>query len=227
MNKEKSKYNKVEDLDPVFKYNPNYQYTIRKDDKINISVWAQDELSVGSVYGIYNSNEVYGKWLLVDANGNIEVPKIGSLNIKGKTIIEVKEILIAYYAEWLVTPVVDVKVLNKEVSIIGEVIESTTVLLEKDNNTLIEVLTKSKGFDFYANLKKVQIIRQIGNSTHTAYIDLKSSDNYLSKNIQIIAGDVVVVPTKKYKNFDKRISLIIPFTGVITTLEILYGTLKK
>ena len=67
-----------EELDSAFLFDPNYQYIIRKDDKVNISVWGQEDISVGSVYGIYNSNEVYGKWLLVDANGCIEVPKIGS-----------------------------------------------------------------------------------------------------------------------------------------------------
>jgi len=75
----------------VFSYDVNYQYKIRKDDKISISVWGEDNLSVGSVYGIYNSNEVYGKWLLVDINGNIEVPRIGTKNVVGKTIPELKE----------------------------------------------------------------------------------------------------------------------------------------
>ena len=57
-----------------FAYNKEYQYTIRKDDKLSISVWGEDAYSVGSVYGIFNSNEGYGNWLLVDANGNVEIP---------------------------------------------------------------------------------------------------------------------------------------------------------
>ena len=59
----------------VFAYDPNYVYTLKKDDKINISIWDHDDMSVGSIYGIYNSNEVYGKWLMLDADGNVEVPK--------------------------------------------------------------------------------------------------------------------------------------------------------
>ena len=78
-------------LDSSFVYNKNYQYRIRKDDKITISVWGQDELSVGSCYGIYNSNEVYGKWLMVDENGNIELPKLGSMKVLNVTLIELKD----------------------------------------------------------------------------------------------------------------------------------------
>ncbi|RZJ33961.1 MAG: hypothetical protein EOO18_08660, partial [Chryseobacterium sp.] len=58
-------YNVLEEEKPStsmqdFSFDPNYEYKIRKDDKITLSVWGQDDLSVGSVYGIYNSNEVYG-----------------------------------------------------------------------------------------------------------------------------------------------------------------------
>ena len=104
-----------------FVYDENYQYKIRKDDKISISVWGEDNLSVGSVYGIYNSNEVYGKWLLVDANGNIEVPKLGTKNVVNKTIPELKAEIKNELKQYLVNPVVDVKVLNKEITILVEV----------------------------------------------------------------------------------------------------------
>lgn len=30
-----------------FSFNPEYEYKIRKDDKITLSVWGQDDLSVG------------------------------------------------------------------------------------------------------------------------------------------------------------------------------------
>ena len=54
-------------LDSVFAYDANYEYHIKKDDKISISVWGEDNLSVGSTYGIYNSNEVYDapNWITV------------------------------------------------------------------------------------------------------------------------------------------------------------------
>jgi polysaccharide export outer membrane protein len=85
-----------------FSYDPKYEYKIRKDDKITLSVWGQDDLSVGSVYGIYNSNEVYGKWLLVDINGNIEIPRLGTTNVIGKTIPELKEEIKTKLKKWLV-----------------------------------------------------------------------------------------------------------------------------
>jgi polysaccharide biosynthesis/export protein len=207
----------------VFSYDENYQYKIRKDDKISISVWGEDNLSVGSVYGIYNSNEVYGKWLLVDADGNIEVPKIGTKNVVGKTVPELKEEIKKELTKWLVTPVVDVKVLNKEITILGEVRNPNTIQVDKDKNNLFELISKTGGFDFYANLKSIKILRQEGVNVKVTNIDLTKSDDILNTNILLHPGDIVIVPSKKNKEFDKRISTIIPFTTTVSAAAIIMG----
>jgi polysaccharide biosynthesis/export protein len=207
-----------------FAVTPDYQYKIRKDDKVNISVWDHDDLSVGSLYGIYNSNEVYGKWLLVNVRGEINVPQIGLLKVKGLTIIDVEDTLRRLYAQWIKTPIVDVKVLNKEITVIGEMKSPGKFLVEKDNNTLIEMLAKAGDFDFYANKKAIKVIRVQDGAVKEITIDLTRMENYLHKNIQLIPGDVVYVPSKKGKDFDKRIATIIPFASIATAFAITYGT---
>jgi polysaccharide export outer membrane protein len=206
-----------------FVYDENYQYKIRKDDKISISVWGEDNLSVGSVYGIYNSNEVYGKWLLVDANGNIEVPKLGTKNVVNKTILNLKAEIKNELKQYLVNPVVDVKVLNKEITILGEVRNPNTIQVDKDQNNLLEMISKTGGFDFYANLKSIKVLRQEGNNVRVTNIDLTIEKDILNQNIQLHPGDIVIVPSKKNKEFDKRISTIIPLTTTISAAAIIMG----
>ncbi|MGV7105230.1 polysaccharide biosynthesis/export family protein [Flavobacterium sp. U410] len=209
----------------AFSYDSAYQYKIRKDDKISISVWGEDDLSVGSVYGIYNSNEVYGKWLMVDINGNIEVPKIGTTNVLGKTVPELKDILTEKLKKWLVNPIVDIKVLNKEITILGEVRNPNTVQVDKDNVTLLEIVSKTGGFEFYANLKSIKVLRQEGENVRVTNIDLTVADDILNTNIQLHPGDIVIVPSKKNKEFDKRIATIIPLTTTISAAAIVAGLL--
>jgi len=219
--------NTVKDLNPVFHQNPDYQYKIRKNDKISISVWGQDELSVGSIYGVYNSNEIYGKWLMVDGKGNIELPKIGSKNVIGYTTIQLKDTMQAYLNKWLVNPIIDVKILNKEITILGEVKAPQTLVIDKEQNTLFEVISKTGGFEYYANLKYIKIIRQENDETIISNIDLTQSGDYLSKNIYLHPGDIVIVNSKWYKDFDKRITTIVPFTAAISAFAILYNLLGK
>ncbi|NPA08584.1 MAG: polysaccharide export protein [Chlorobi bacterium] len=208
-----------------FSYDPNYEYRIRKDDKITLSVWGEDDLSVGSVYGIYNSNEVYGKWLLVDINGNIEIPKLGTTPVVGKSVPELKEEIKTKLKKWLVNPIVDVKVLNKEIAVIGEVRNPAVIQVDKDQNTLLELVSKAGGFEMYANLKSIKILRQEGENVRVTNIDLTKMKDVPNQNILLHPGDYIIVPSKKSKDFDKRISTIIPFATVTSAAAILIGLL--
>lgn len=213
----------MEQLDSVFYDTDQYEYKIRRDDKISVSLWGQEELSVGSVYGIYNSNEVYGKWLMVDAEGNIELPKLGTFTVEGLSLISLKDSLKEIYSKWVVNPVVDIKVLNKEITVLGEVRNPGIVKVDKDRNQLMELIAKCNGFEFYANIKKVKVLRQMGDHVAVTTIDLTNENNFAQRNLALLPGDVVIIPSKKYKEFDKRISVIIPLTTTISAAAIIMG----
>jgi len=201
-------------------FNDDYEYTIRVDDKISISVWGHDDLSVGSTYGIYNSNEVYGKWLMVDADGTIEVPRFGQMQVEGLTLPELKGNLKDSLSQILKNPVVDVKVLNREISLVGEFRDPATVLVDKEKNYLLDMIAQVGGFDQYANLKYIKVFRQSGEDTHILTIDLTTKGDYRFKNIPLYPGDIVIAPSRGYKEFDRRISVIIPFTSALTSAAI-------
>jgi len=211
-------------LDSIFYDNPNYQYHIRTDDKINISVWQQDELSVGSVYGIYNSNEVYGKWLLVDAGGNIEVPRLGTMHVQNMTIITLKDSLQTLFGEWLVNPIVDVKVMNKEITILGEVRNPQVVTIDTEQTRLLNIIAQANGFEFYADKKHIKVLRQVGEHVYIANIDLSENDHHTRRNITLYPGDVVLVPSRNSKRFDRQITNIIPFASTATAIAILLNS---
>lgn len=225
--KNKERKLSIVELDSNFNFNPNYTYKIRKNDKVSISVWLQDELSVGSVYGVYNSNEIYGKWLLVDEEGSIDIPRIGKQVVEGMTVIDLKNYLKDSFGKWLVNPIVDVKILNKQVSVLGEVRVPQTLTIDKEENNLLELISKAGGFEFYADLKYVKVVRPYGDSVLVENVDLRKSGDYLYKNIQVHPGDIVIVPSKKYKQFDKRISTIVPFATSLSTFAVLFGVFNN
>lgn len=206
-----------------FKNDPNYEYSIRQDDKITISVWNHDDLSVGSLYGIYNSNEVYGKWLMVDAAGNIPVPHIGVVNVGGLTIRQAKDTLIKRYSALVVNPVLEVKVLNKDVTLLGEVKTPGNYLLEKENNSLVELIGRAGDFEFYADRKHIQVLRMADGLQRKITVNLTGRDQKFETNIQLHPHDVVVIPSRSGKMWDKKSGSVIPVASVISALALVFN----
>jgi len=199
----------------------NYHHVIQKDDKISLSIWNHDDMSVGSVFSIYNSNEAYGKWILVDEHGQVVLPKIGTYAIGGLTCPSAADSLKNRYAKFLVDPVIVVKVLNREVTLLGELRTPGTYILEKEKNTITEVLGMAEGFANYADLAKVQVIRN-GVSYN---LDLTKLDESLLHNIVIESGDIIHVPSKRGKSLDQKAPTLIPFSSSLTAIAVVISIL--
>lgn len=213
----------VTDADSAFQKEENYEYHLRKDDKVNISVWNNDDVSVGSVYGIYNSAEGYGKWLMIDKKGEISIPAVGSIKVDGLTLVELKNVLQKELSKTILNPVIDVKVLNKEVTVLGEVKKPGKHLMEKEDYDLLDVIGMAGDFDTYADKRRVQIIRKNKGIVNTIVLDITSMKNYVTGNIMIHPGDVVLVHSKKGKDWDKRAGAsIIPTGSAITALILIF-----
>jgi|TARA_B110000259_G_scaffold187567_1_gene242286 polysaccharide export outer membrane protein len=212
---ESNNQNNITDLLTI---NSNYQYKITVDDKLSISVWNHDNMSIGSLFGIYNSNEVYGKWVMVDASGYIMVPKIGRVRLLGLTCVEAADTLAALYSKILVDPNLVVKVLNRDVTILGEVRTPGNYILEKQRNTITEIIGIAQGFEFYADKKKVQLIRN--NKSYQIDFTKLIDNNY---QILVQAGDVINIPTRTGKSIDKKAPTLIPFASALTALALIFS----
>ena len=214
-----SKTSKYKGIDSTLVISKQHTHLIKPDDKINISIWNHDDLSVGSIFGIYNSNEVYGKWVLINKDGKTKLPKLGLIHLEGLTTGEAAEKLKTLYATYIKNPIIVIKVLNREVIILGEVLNPGTYLLEKEENTLFEIIGKAGGLNFYGDKKKVKFIRE----SKEHILDLTKMEDFELNNIIVQSGDLIYIPTKKGKMIDKKSPTLIPFTSIATTLAIIFS----
>jgi len=191
-------------------------YTIKKDDKISISIWNHDDLSIGSVYGVYNSNEVYGKWLLVDSRGNVPLPALGNVKLEGLNTIVAADTLTRLYESTIRNPIINVRVLNKEVSVLGELRKPGRVILEKENTSILEVIAKAEGLDFYADKKRISLIRIDSGKSKEYPLYFKSDYIPYLSDLYVKPGDVIYVHSKRGKTFDKKAPAILPIASLVT-----------
>jgi polysaccharide export outer membrane protein len=206
---------------------PDYQYKLRKDDKITLSVFDHEEMSIGSIYGHYPVGENEGKWELVDATGNLNVPRIGPYHVEGLTLIEAENQLEKLLAKWIVNPQITIKVLNLQATVLGEVNAPGNQRLEKERNTLVEVLGKANDFGVYADKRHVKVMRQTATGTFATEINLMKMSGFEQNNLTILPGDVVYVPSKNGKQFDRKSPTILGIGSIISTFFIAFRFLQQ
>ncbi len=213
------------DSSAFFKASTN-EHILKSDDKINLSIQGHDDLSLGSVYGIYNANEVYGRWVLIDPDGYAALPRVGQVHIAGMTVSQAEDSLTKIYAKSIVNPVIRLRVLNRQISILGEMKNPGFMNLEKEQNTLAECLARAGDFDFYADKRNIQIARVVNDTLRALTVDLTDPDQAYLNKLSVKPGDIIYVPSRKGKVWDKRSANIMTVTSVLTTIVVLTQLFK-
>ena len=201
----------------------NYEHKLAPDDKVSLSIWNHDDLSIGSVYSIYNTNESFGKWILIKHDSTASIPFIGRMNLVGFTVAQAESIIIDSLKTYIKNPIIEIKILNKEVTVLGEVKSPGNYLLEKESNTLIECIGKAQGLNFYADTKRIQIIRD----DIPYIIDLTQLESFNKKNIYLKANDIIYIPSKKGKKLALKSPVLIPFATLLTSIGVFISVVSK
>ena len=215
---------KGEDQSALFKMlSSEFELVIQPDDKLSISVWNHDDKSVGSVFSIYNTNESFGKWVMVQKDSSVKVPQLGALKLGGMTLTQAENYISSLFSETLKNPIVELKILNAEVTVLGEVTKPGKYLLERDVNSLVEIIGRSEGLTSFAKSSQIQVIRD----SISYRVDLTKMSDFQASNIFLKAKDIVYVPAVKSKKLHERAPTLIPFATVLTSVGLLISVLSK
>lgn len=197
--------------------------TLKVDDKISISFWNHNDLSIGSVFNIYNSNEAFGKWLIIDQDGMVKLPRIGVQKLKGLTIKEAETLLQKKYSEYINEPIIVIKILNREVTVLGEVVKPGSYLLEKRKNYLLELLGRAEGTTYFADNSRIKLIRD-----DTSFIiDISNEEDLVLQNFIVHNGDIIYVPPRRGKTLASNAPTLIPFASLMTGIAVLGSFLLR
>ena len=158
-------------------------YTVKPGDTLRISVWKEPELQ-GPV--------------LVTPDGAFAVPLVGQVDARGKTVTElqqtVKERLTQYISEPVVTvSVEDIK--GNKVYVIGQVARPGEFIVNPRVDVM-QALSMAGGTTPFASLGNIIILRRSGTLQEAIRFDYTAvvKGRGLEQNIELRAGDVVVVP---------------------------------
>jgi polysaccharide biosynthesis/export protein len=146
-----------------------------------------------------NSNEAGG--YLVDPEGYIQFPVLGNIKASGLTKEELRDKItnMILSKKLLVDPLVDIRYLNFEVTVLGEVNHPTVITVPSEKISLLKALGLAGDLTIYGKRENVLLIREENGVKKTRHINLNSSDFFDSPYYYLQPNDVVYVEPDKAK----------------------------
>jgi polysaccharide export outer membrane protein len=211
---------------------------IQKNDLLSIQVYSSStkpelsdalyNLPCGSAGGTTNTCG-----FLVDAEGNIEYPRLGTIHVEGMTkqelATEVKRRLTTP-VELLNNPGVIIRFLNYKITILGQVGHEGVLTVNGERVTILEAIGLAGGITDYGKKNNVKIFRENNGKREVGIVDLSSAKLFESPYFNLMQNDVVIVEPTKQKAKQMEQSMVaqrITFAlSLITSAAFIYNIFK-
>lgn len=137
----------------------------------------------------------------IDPSGIIKLPMLGNLKVDGITVSQAETIVQKKADEFINDAIVNVKLLNFMITVMGEVRNPGVYYNYKNSITVLEALAMANGNTDFAAIKKVMVVRPGVDGNHSYMLDLSTKDSFLSDAFYLRSNDYVIVQPDRYKNF--------------------------
>lgn len=196
-----------QDIDQQTRVVGTHNTRIQPDDLLMIIVSAQNPLAA-EPYNLTTNltvdpNDQSGtarrqqQLYLVDSEGYIDFPVLGRLQIGGKTKEQVSDEMHALIAKDIKDAVINIRLMNYKVTVMGEVNRPGVHKINSERITLPEALSLSGDLTKYGKRDNILITRETTNGITTQRVDLTSTDFMQSDYFYLKQNDIVYVEPNK------------------------------
>jgi len=174
----------------------------------------------------YLSGSPIQKGFSIDTTGFVFVPNLGKIKAIGKSKYELQEEICSLLSDNIKYPVVEVKLLNFKITILGDVKLPGMYQIPNDRVTLFEGLALAGDLNYTGNRKEIKLIRTTNGIQKVFKIDLTKSYHFNTDYYFLKQNDLIFVSTTSARlnkmNFSQyylpaisSLSLIITFLNLI------------
>jgi polysaccharide export outer membrane protein len=168
---------------------------------------------------------------LVDQAGEIDFPVIGKLKIVGLSPEELRVLLREKLADYLKNPIINIRLVNFTVSILGEVNRPGTYQINGEEITIMEALGLAGDMTIKGMRRNVLVIRDFDGTKVYYRIDLTSKNATKSPVYYLTQNDVVYVEPNQSaitaSSLDNRATIAVSIASVLITSTVLLLTQRN
>lgn len=185
--------------------NTEYEAIIKKDDRLAIVVSGSDKtvtapynLTLGemgsNMSSVSTNPEAATLSYLVDAQGNIEFPTLGTIHVEGMTRNQLVSYLTGRIGKDVKNPVVYVSIKNYKITVLGEVRSPGTYVMDSEKINLLQALGRAGDLTLTAKRDGIILLREVDGRQEHYTIDLRKSDLLNQPYYYLQQNDVIIVP---------------------------------
>ena len=181
----------------------------------------------GGVLGGGNSNLQLIDYL-VDIDGNIDYPVLGKVKLLGLTVEEAKLLFKEKLSDYLKDPIVNIRILNFRISIIGEVNSPGRYEVSGERITILEALALAGDLTIKGKRENIMVVRDFNGTKTYTRVDLTNKELFNSPVYYLTQNDVVYIEpnnsARSSASGDTRIGTIISITSFLVTSALIFVT---
>lgn len=188
-----------------------YVHKIKSGDRIAVKFLNNYDLTK-STFNV-DANPTIEAGYVVDGNGFTNMPLVGKVQLNGLSREQASKKLEKLYSTILNNPIIEVSIVSIKVNVFGEVARQGKFLIDRDNLTLLDLISEAGGLTSKAKKRQVRIIRGDPNNPQVIIADLTKIGILRYQELLIQDNDIVIVDQQKvYRITD-------PTTAVGTALQ--------
>lgn len=218
-----------------------YQYKdlrIKAGDNLQIGAYTlasnnQEQTTLLNLGGTGKTNGLY----IVNNQGQIDLPRIGFLQVEGLTVKELKAVLQVKWSPYVKDLMVNVQLQGFTVNLLGEFKIPGAKTISSEKLTLVDALSLAGGLTDEGKRNDILVIREEQGQRKTYRIDLRDAAFYNSPVYQLQQNDVIYAGIsetkfrqKAFQEFTQKASPVITSMGFFNFamgIAILITTLSK
>lgn len=190
---------------------------------------------IGGNMNSSNANNNNSSYYLVDNDGNIEFPVVGTLKVGGMTKVEAQKLILSEITPKYITetPSIDIRFKNFKVSVLGEVAKPGVYTSSNERFTILEALAMAGDLTIMGKREDVMLIRTNADGTREIHrLNLNDKDIVLSPYYNLQQNDQIYVTPNASKarsswTIPPALSLTLSTMGTLISIATLIVTITK
>lgn len=155
---------------------------------------------------------------MIDRDGNINFPMVGKLQLAGLTISEARNLVQEKISEYIANVVVDIRLLNYNITILGEVTRPGTYVFDQREVSLLDAIGKAGDCTIHADRSNVIVLRKEADNTMSERLDLLNSSFVSNPYFWLKPNDVIYVRPTRSKTISSNASILSVVLSVTTII---------